>query len=324
MPKVNEPTEVMTKRLRLTKWPNSLKQSTMDLLELSKSGIIYLVLFTVVLGFFISQDPSQPISFANLFLVAIGLSLVGSGSAALNQVQEIKQDRLMDRTKDRPLASSRMSMTTAKVFVGLTIILGMMMLAFTGILSIFILGALAVFSYNVLYTMWWKPTFGFAAIPGAIPGALPALMGSVAATGNVLDPKGWYLFMILFFWQLPHFWSLAIKYAEDYQRGGFPTLPVVIGNHRTTLQIAIWTLGYCGLLVIAPMFLQVGTASVFIALVISAWVIRSVIQFTKSIEPEKAWIRVFLVVNFSLIFAFIGFAGDHWSYKLLQSFMIDS
>src|SRR6185437_16687128 len=92
-----------------------------------------------------------------------------------------------------------------------------------------VLGLLAVLSYNGLYTLWWKRRWSYAAIPGAIPGALPILMGHYAAAGHLGAPAGIYLFLLLFFWQMPHFWVLALRFRADYEKGDFPTLPVTHG-----------------------------------------------------------------------------------------------
>src|SRR6185437_932834 len=139
------------------------------------------------------------------------------------------------------------------------------------------LGILAVISYNGFYTLWWKRHWAYAAVPGAIPGALPVLMGHVAVTDQLFAPGGIYLFFILFFWQMPHFWALALRYKSDYAQGGFPTLPVAHGTGLTVHQIVIWCLGYVGLALMGPLFLRVGAIyciATFIMSVKILWELR--------------------------------------------------
>ncbi len=182
-----------------------------------------------------------------------------------------------------------------------------------------LLGALAVFSYNVLYTLWWKRKYAFAAVPGAIPGALPILMGYVAASGEIWHPGGIYLFMILFFWQMPHFWVLALKYKQDYAMGGVPTLPVSKGTGVTVLQIVIWCLAYVALALGGPLFLPVHGLYLIVAIIMSAKLLWQLRAFVK--EPEsKQWLHFFLWVNLSLIAYIGGAVADLWSIYLVRFF----
>ena len=262
--------------------------------ELSKSGIVALVLISVFAGYLLGQSPEIPLQWSRLFSTLIGLLLLASGSSALNQLQERKMDAQMKRTESRPLPSGRLSLPAAITFVLATIFFGLLILKSLDT-SLFYLGIGAVVSYNGLYTIWWKRRWAYAAVPGAIPGALPILMGYSAASGKVFHPSGLYLFFILFFWQMPHFWTLALKYQKDYQQGGFPTLPVRHGMRITLFQIVIWCLSYLGLAIIGPLFLKVQWIYLIPTLLMSAKVVYELYLFVQSPESKK-WLHFFLWV----------------------------
>jgi len=296
-------------------------------LELSKSGIVTLVVLSVLGGFLSGQALDEPFRFREGFLVLAGLLLLSSGSSALNQIQEAHIDAEMPRTSGRPIPSGRLPKLHAIRFAVLAIASGLATLAFvspTFDLTLFFMGLAALISYNGLYTLWWKRTTPWAAIPGAIPGAIPAWMGYIAArpiphSTRLSEPAGLYLFALLFFWQMPHFWSLALKYRDDYARGGFPTLPVARGDHRTRVESAIWCLGYVLIGFSAPLFLSLGPVYWFPSAVLSAWTLLSLRAFLSAHDP-KAWIRFFLRINLSLI-GYLAFAAiDHWHVYLVPFF----
>ncbi|MBC7385331.1 MAG: protoheme IX farnesyltransferase [Cryobacterium sp.] len=290
--------------------------------ELSKSGIVALVLISVLGGYLAGHPFEQPMNWGRLVVTLFGVLFVASGSSALNHWQDREMDARMPRTAKRPLPSGRISERHVLIFSCLTVIIGLALLA-TLSWNLVILGALAVFSYNLLYTLWWKRTMPFAAIPGALPGALPILMGYASASGEVFAPGGIYLFFILFFWQMPHFWVLALRFTDDYLKGGVPTLPVARGTQLTIGHIVVWCLAYCGLALGAPLFLPVGSGYLAVAILLSAKLLWELRHFARGgeqvVDPtSKFWLRFFLWINFSLI-GFIGaVVADLWSIYLIQ------
>ena len=283
--------------------------------ELSKSGIVTLVLISVLGGYLIGQPFEEALSYSRLLQTLFGVLFLASGSSALNQIQDRDIDAEMPRTAGRPLPSGRLSTLSATLFVFATLAVGLTLLATVGI-EVLILGIMAVISYNGLYTPWWKRRWAYAAIPGAIPGALPILIGHVAASGRLWDPAGIYLFFILFYWQMPHFWVLALRFEQDYRRGGIPTLPVSRGSGVTVREISIWCLAYVALAMIAPLFLKTGPIYFLVALSVSLKVLWELRTFSRSLDPAKAWLKFFLWVNFSLIFYLAAAAADLWSIYL--------
>jgi protoheme IX farnesyltransferase len=259
-------------------------QLSKDLLNLTKSEIVLLEAITLAAGFFIGQSLESSIPWLRFLLVLVGVSSLALGSGALNQIQEREEDSHMDRTRNRPLPSGRLPLALA---IGVTLFL-------------FALGIACLISYNGLYTMWWKRKLAFAAIPGAIPGALPILIGFQAAVNDLHDIRGYYLFGVLFFWQMPHFWVLALKYSNDYDQGGFPTLPVSRGSQVTRFQITLWCLAYAAFGLLSALFFPTGIIGVLGSLLISSWLLFELVRFLKQPE-QKTWLRFFLSINFSLI-----------------------
>ena len=295
----------------------SLKKKFAAYREFAKSGIVTLVLISVLGGYLAGQSFEVPFSATRLTLTLLGILLLASGSSALNQWQEQSIDARMPRTKNRPLPSGRLTSGEALAFIVLALLAGLALLFLLSI-ELGILGATAVISYNGLYTTWWKQKMAFAAVPGAIPGALPILMGYQASNGNVWSPGGWYLFALLFFWQMPHFWVLALKYRQDYRDGDIPTLPVSLGEGITRKQITVWGLAYIGISFMAPLFMPVGNIYLLAAVLTGLWVAYELFRFW--IRPEgKSWLRFFLSINFSLV-AYIAFiVADLWFVHAIPS-----
>lgn len=281
-----------------------------DYKSLAKSGIIGLVAVTALTGYLAGTSLEHPWSWFHFLRSMLSIICLSAASAALNQIQEIEQDKKMDRTSNRPLPTGRIKKSDAILFTSVLMLIG-----FVGLLSIsslvFAWGLLAVFSYNVLYTKWWKPKMAFGAVPGAIPGALPVLMGYQAASGDPTDPRGYFLFSILFFWQMPHFWVLALKYSDDYASGGFPILPVAKGVEVTRNQIILWSLAYSVLILMTPLFFPVGAITLIILVCLAAWILYELVQYIK-IANTQTWLKFFLAVNFSLIIILVAVVADLW------------
>lgn len=192
-------------------------------LELTKPRITALVLVTTALGFFLGGMGID--AWPVLLWTLTGTALVVSGSGALNQYLERDVDRLMVRTRQRPLPAGTVSPESAISFGFVLVLAGVFVLLFgAGLLTAF-LALLSSFLYVVVYTPLKRSTWLNTSL-GAIPGALPPVGGWAAAAGQ-LDWGAWALFLILFAWQHPHFYSIAWIFREDYRRGGLQMLPVV-------------------------------------------------------------------------------------------------
>ena len=170
-----------------------------------------------------------------LVLVALlGTWLVAAGSSALNHAFEHQLDAMMERTANRPVASGRMKARAAVAFGLLLGCGGLLLLAWRVNWMTALLGLVAFLGYVVIYTPL-KVKSSLSTLVGAVPGAIPPMMGWTAVSGE-LEAGAWILFGVLFLWQLPHFLAIAWLLRDDYARAGFPMLPVVEPDGRSTAR----------------------------------------------------------------------------------------
>lgn len=200
----------------------AVKQSTLlsDLGELSKARLSFLVLMTTLVGFLMGWR--GPMDYTILFATLLGTALSAAGASAFNQWIERDLDSLMSRTADRPLPSARMHPSDALIFALLCCGSGIALLALLVNPLTASLALLTIVTYAVIYTPLKRVT-ELNTLIGAVPGALPPLIGWTAATGHA-DLGGWVLFLILWFWQMPHFLAIAWLYRDQYSAAGFKML----------------------------------------------------------------------------------------------------
>ena len=175
-----------------------------------KVKMVKYAVLSVAAGYGMGFSVEDEFSYLTFIILLIGAACISAGTLSMNQVQEIKQDSAMNRTKHRPLVTGKMSVKFAFSLSSFLIVAGLACLYYANPLTFWI-GLSILIMYNGLYTMHWKKNWPFAAVPGAIPGALPIVMGFSAANNNILSPECVYLFLVMFLWQMPHFWSLAIR-----------------------------------------------------------------------------------------------------------------
>ena len=204
--------------------------------ELTKPRITFLILVSTALGFYLgSQGKINSNQFA---FTLVGTFLLAGGAGAINHFVEKDLDKLMDRTQSRPIPAGIISGKNALFFgVSITIIGFIILAALVNHLTA-ILGLITVLLYIFIYTPLKKVTWLNTTI-GAIPGAMPAL-GGWAASANALDPNAWILFSILFLWQHPHFYAIALMCKEDYKKAGFQMLPVIENESNRTNRQILW------------------------------------------------------------------------------------
>ncbi len=208
-----------------------------DLIETTKPRILLLVMLSTFVGFFLASDK---LSMTLLFHTLLGTAFVCASCNSLNQLIEMDSDAKMRRTQNRPLPAGRLQPGEVLIF-GLVLGLdGLLYLAVAVNTLTALVGAIALVSYLFIYTPLKRKT-PLCTTVGAIPGAAPVLMGWVAARGS-LDLGGWILFVILFLWQLPHFYAIAMMYSEDYAAAGMPMLPAY-DMRMANRQITIYSLG---------------------------------------------------------------------------------
>jgi protoheme IX farnesyltransferase len=214
----------------------SLKKVFSDYKQLAKVGLSLSVVFSSIAGYLLAIDI---INYQVLFLLGLGGFLMVAASNAFNQIIEKDTDALMKRTMNRPLPTGRMSKTTALIFAILFAIVGLAILYSINPKSA-LFGAISIFLYTCAYTPM-KPISPLAVFVGALPGAIPFMLGWVAAT-NEFGIEAGFLFMIQFFWQFPHFWSIGWLQFEEYKKAGFIMLPMDKKDQSATKQIIFYTI----------------------------------------------------------------------------------
>ncbi len=289
--------------------------------KFTKSGIVFFSYICSLTGYFLGMLPGQPFELAHLVLFSIGFILLAAGSCAFNQVQESSLDAQMKRTCRRPIPSGQISW-----LLGFRISLWMLTL---GLLILFwlkplvaTLGLLTLILYNGLYTLWWKPYMIFGAVLGAIPGAMPVVIGYFATRDLLaLGIECIYLFLILFLWQMPHFWSLAIKYAEDYKKAHIPVLPAILGRQKTLYHIGLYIFTYTAVAIASPWFVDAHFFYVFLVLPFAFILLYEFFRFSQK-PAGTGWLRFFLWVNASLFAFLLAPVIDKWLGILIRSYDI--
>lgn len=207
-----------------------------DFKQLTKVRLAVSVVFSSIAGYFLAAD--SPV-LTDVTLLAFGGYFMVGASNAFNQILEKDLDALMDRTKNRPLPSGRMSVRSAFIIALVLTVLGILVLYTINTRTAFF-GGFSIFLYVCLYTPL-KTRTPLAVFVGAFPGAIPFMLGWVAYTNHFGIESG-LLFMIQFFWQFPHFWAIGWMLDDDYKRAGFKMLPSGNPDNATAFQIVFYTL----------------------------------------------------------------------------------
>ena len=282
--------------------PNTLSVKSIytDFKAITKAGLAISVVFSSIAGFLLGVEDFQTLHWVVLLKLAIGGYCMVGASNAYNQVIEKDLDALMDRTKNRPVASGRMKPNVALVVASILTVIGIVLLYSINPKSA-MFGAISIFLYTSIYTPL-KTVTSLSVFVGAFPGAIPFMLGWVAATGDFGIEAG-TLFLIQFFWQFPHFWAIGWFLYEDYEKAGFFMLPTGKKDRGTALQIILYTvwlivasllpcLGYTGQLFITPI------AAVLVFL-LGLWMLFYAVKLYKLRTAKAA--RTLMLVSVSYI-----------------------
>ena len=216
----------------------TMRERVAAYLELTKPRITFLIVLTSAAGFAMASGPR--IDYPGLLRAMLGIALLSSGIATINQYMERDLDALMRRTANRPLPSGKLLPWEALAFGVSLIVLAQVYLAVLVNPLTALLGLTVIAGYLFGYTPL-KTRTSLSTMVGAFPGAVPPLIGWAAARGTI-GLEAWVLFAILFLWQFPHFLAIAWMYREDYSRAGILMLPVVEPDGRVTAQqIVVYT-----------------------------------------------------------------------------------
>jgi len=271
--------------------------------ELTKPRIAFMLVLTSAAGFYLGT--TGPFDFPLFFNAMIGIGILAFGVATLNQYIERDTDALMDRTKDRPIPSQRLTPAEGLVFGVTQCLVAEIYLYFLVNPLTATLGLSVIVGYVFLYTPLKTKTSASTAI-GAIPGAMPPLMGWTASAGE-MTVGAWALFLLLFLWQFPHFLAIAWMYREQYAKAGILMLPVVEPSGRITArQIVLFSIMLVPVS-LAPFFLGfAGVAYLVGAILLGLWFLYQSIRTARAkTTTEARRLLMVSVVYLPLIFGLL-------------------
>lgn len=260
-----------------------------DFKEITKAGLAVSVVFSSLVGYLLGFSDEHPFNWLTLFLLAIGGYFMVGASNVFNQVIEKDLDAKMDRTKNRPLPSGRVSSQNALLLGFALTLAGLIILYFINPKTA-MFGAISIFMYVSMYTPL-KTLTPLSVFVGAFPGAIPFMLGWVAATGNFGIEAG-TLFLIQFFWQFPHFWAIGWFLFDDYEKAGFFMLPTGKRDAKTAVQIILYTF-WLIVASVLPVFgftgsLTLSIAGVVVVILLGLWMLYFAFKLYKNRDAISA------------------------------------
>lgn len=278
----------------------SLKSLFADFVAITKARLAISVVFSSVAGYLLGFSEYFPFSWATLVLLTIGGYCMVGASNVFNQIIEKDLDALMDRTKNRPVPSGKISVRNAFILGAVLTVMGIAILySINPKTAMF--GAISIFLYTSIYTPL-KTKTPLAVFVGAFPGAIPFMLGWVAATGEFGIEAG-TLFLIQFFWQFPHFWAIGWFLFDDYKKAGFFMLPTGRKDKKTALQTILYTTW----LIIASLLpvtgftgeLKLSVISAVVVFLLGLWMLVYAVKLYKQMDAAAA--KKLMLVSVSYI-----------------------
>ena len=276
--------------------------------SLTKPRVVSLIVFTAVIGMFLATPGVVPLQV--LLAGTAGIAFVAGAAAAMNCLVEHRIDAKMRRTSWRPLPQGELSPAQTLAFAGALGGIGLWLLHhYVNTLTMWL--TLATFvGYAIVYTVILKPATPQNIVIGGASGAMPPVLGWAAVTGEVtIEPL--LLFLIIFAWTPPHFWSLALYRTEDYARAGVPMLPVTHGKPYTRLQVLLYTVILFAVSLLPYVVRMSGLAYLAAALVLGAiflaYAVRIYVAYTDAVAQ-----KTFRYSIAYLAFLFAALLVDHY------------
>lgn len=280
--------------------PQIQKSFYKDFVEITKARLSISVVVSTIAGYLLGFDEEQPFQWLVLLLLIIGGYCMVGASNVFNQIIEIELDAKMDRTKNRPLPSGRITKQNAFILGCILTLLGLAILYNVNPKTA-MFGAISIFMYVSLYTPL-KTVTPLSVFVGAFPGAIPFMLGWVAATGHFGIEAG-TLFIIQFFWQFPHFWAIGWFLYEDYEKAGFFMLPTGKRDKKTALQTILYTI-WMILASVIPVFgftgkLMLSKISTALVVLLGLWMLFYAVKLYKEMDAKAA--RKLMIISVSYI-----------------------
>jgi protoheme IX farnesyltransferase len=284
-----------------------------EYLELTKPKVSLLIVFTAIVGMVLASPGMVPLP--ALVFGTIGIAMASGSAAALNHILDRRIDQQMARTRRRPLATGSLRTSQALVFAGVLCAGSMMLLLLSAGSLCALLTFGSVIGYAVIYTGWLKHATPQNIVIGGAAGAAPPVLGWVAVTHSI-DAQALVLFMIIFMWTPPHFWSLAIARRDEYAKAGVPMLPVTHGIPYTRRQILLYTVLLILCTLIPAVIGMSGLIYMAAALVLDARFLYLALALQRGVRPDLP-IRTFRFSISYLMALFGAFIADHYCRLLL-------
>jgi protoheme IX farnesyltransferase len=246
---------------------SSLARTVAGYAALTKPRILPLVIFTALPVLLMAHA-----ELAQSLGILGGISLAAAAANALNMYVERDRDALMERTRNRPLPAAALAPRSALIFgLSLSVVATLALQLVAGAPAA-LLGVASILFYVFVYTIWLKPRTPYNAVIGGAAGAAAPLIADAAVNGSVGWP-GLLLFSIVFFWQPPHVWAIALYRKADYAAAGIPMMPAVVGEERTRRRMLWYTLGLLPVTILPalPPLSLLGPIYLATALVLGAW-----------------------------------------------------
>jgi len=285
---------------------NQIRTTLGTYLRLTKPRVIELLLVTTLPAMMLAEQ-----GFPDLGLVVavlVGGALAAGGANTMNCWIERDRDRIMARTRHRPLPSGEINAQRALIFgLVLEVLAFGLLWSVANLLAAFLALSATVF-YIFVYTIWLKPRTTQNIVIGGAAGAVPALVGWAAVTGSLALPA-WVLFAIVFVWTPPHFWALAIRYRDDYAAAEIPMLPVTRGPTVAVRHILVYSFVVVAVSFTLPLTITMTVLYPIVAGVLGAVFIYTAVSLYRDPTPARA-IRLFTVSNVYLALLFAAVAVD--------------
>jgi len=276
--------------------------------QLTKPGIIYGNAITMIAGFFLASQGH--IDWQLLLAALVGLSLIIASGCVFNNIADRDIDNRMERTKNRALVTGAISKQKAFIFGTILGLSGALTLYFTTNPLTLCVALVGLFVYVALYTPLKRLTM-HATLVGAVAGAVPPVVGYCAVT-NSLDLGAILLFLILVAWQMPHFYSIAIRRRDDYTQARIPVLSVKKGIYVTKINIMIYIMIFIMMLILLNVYGYAGLVYLGVMLLISLYWFLLAVKGLKPAIDDKAWAKkmflfsLFVLLVFSLMVSING------------------
>ena len=287
--------------------------------SLTKPKVVFLIVFTAMVGMLLAADGAVPLDIFVFGLLGIGLA--AASGAAINHVVDEHIDRIMERTRNRPMASGKLDQKSALIFaLGIGALGITMLVIFTNTLTA-VLTFFSLVGYALIYTMYLKRATPQNIVLGGAAGAAPPLLGWTAVTGHV-ETEALLLFLIIFIWTPPHFWALAIRRREEYAKAGIPMLPVTHGVNFTKIQILLYTI-LLFLVTLMPFLIQM-SGLIYLAGAVSLGLgfLYYAIRLYRDDNPNVIAMKTFgySIFYLSLLFAFL--LADHYARLFIRGYFL--